>query len=216
MTLTFLILTALVAVGDWGAVSRGLLRVEYLLKPLTLALLIAAAITADLGPAQPWVVAALGFGLLGDVGLMLSDDAADPPDACFLLGLGSFLIGHVCYLIGFARHGLHPLPLLVGLLVVGCAAGLTLPAVLREARRSGGVELTTVVAGYALVLAAMAVLAVGTGSPETAAGGLLFLGSDLAIASGRFGKPIPRGPLVVAVTYHLAQLLLVIGLIAHR
>jgi uncharacterized membrane protein YhhN len=208
-------LTALVAVGDWGAVSQRLFRVEYILKPLTLVLLIVAAISADLGAGQPWVIAALVFGLLGDVGLMLSSDDAATPDARFLLGLGSFLVGHICYMVGFARHGVHTLNVLAGVLVVGGAAALTLPQVLGGARRLAGQELMVVVAAYAVMLAGMAVLAVGTGSLATAAGGLLFLASDTAIAYERFVKKIPRGPMVVIVTYHLAQLLIVIGLIDH-
>jgi uncharacterized membrane protein YhhN len=215
VTLTFLILTALVAVGDWGAVSQRLFRVEYVLKPLTLILLIAAALSADLGPAQPWVVVALVFGLLGDVGLMLSRAEAMTPDGPFLLGLASFLVGHLCYLVGFTRHGVHTLNVLAGVLIVGGAAALTLPQVLGGARRSAGDRLMAVVAAYAVVLAGMAVLAVGTGSPATAVGGLLFLASDLAIAYERFVKKIPRGPMAVIVTYHLAQLLIVIGLIDH-
>jgi uncharacterized membrane protein YhhN len=215
VTLTFLILTAVVAIGDWGAVSLRLFRIEYLLKPLTLVLLIVAALSADLGPGRPSIIAALVFGLLGDVGLMLSRDDAAAPDAPFLLGLGSFLIGHLCYLVGFARHGVHTLNVLAGVLIVGGAAALTLPQVLRGARRAAGQELMAVVAAYAVMLAGMAVLAVGTGSVATAIGGLLFLASDIAIAYERFVRKIARGPLVVIVTYHLAQLLIVIGLIDH-
>ncbi|MEO8889668.1 MAG: lysoplasmalogenase [Jatrophihabitantaceae bacterium] len=214
MTPTLLALTALIAVGDWVAVAQRRFRLEYLLKPLTLGLLILAAVGADLGAARPWVIAALGFGLLGDLALMFGRDDGSP-DGPFLLGLGSFLVGHVCYLVGFARHGLHTLNLLAGVLIVGGAAALTLPPVLRGAKRIAGQELMAVVAAYAVMLAAMAALAVGTGSPATAVGGLLFLGSDIAIAHQRFVRSIPRGPLVVIVTYHLAQLLIVIGLIHH-
>jgi len=109
----------------------------------------------------------------------------------------------------------HTLNVLAGVLIVGGAAALTLPQVLRGARRAAGQELMAVVAAYAVMLAGMAVLAVGTGSVATAIGGLLFLASDIAIAYERFVRKIARGPLVVIVTYHLAQLLIVIGLIDH-
>lgn len=49
----------------------------------------------------------------------------------------------------------------------------------------------------------------------TGAGGLLFLASDTVLAHERFVRKIPHGPPVVLVTYHLAQLLIVIGLIEH-
>jgi uncharacterized membrane protein YhhN len=213
VTVTLFVLTGLVAVGDWAAVERRLTRLEYLLKPLTLVLLIAAAATADLPVVKGWVIAALAFGLLGDVGLMLSNKAAAKPDLPFMLGLGSFLIGHVCYLAAFARYGVHGLDVLAGVLVVAGAAVLALPKVLSGARTLGGPELMAVVAVYAAMLSAMAVLAVGTAAIATALGGLLFLGSDMIIAQERFVARIPRGPLLVIVTYHLAQVLIVVGLV---
>jgi uncharacterized membrane protein YhhN len=213
VSLTFLILAAVAAVGDWVAVGKRYFRLEFLLKPLTLALLVVAATTADLGPGQAFVVGALILGLLGDIGLMLSRGPdADPP---FVLGLAAFLIGHLFYLVAFSRHGLHWLFAIAGLLVVGGVAALTLAPVLRGVGERAGQELAVVVGGYSAVLGAMAVLAVATGSVTTAIGGLLFLVSDVALARDRFVQPLVRGPLLVIVTYHLAQLLIVIGLIKH-
>jgi hypothetical protein len=134
MTIGLLLAAAIVAVGDWAAVGRRYFRIEYLLKPLTLVLLIAAAAAADLGAAKVWVLPALAFSLAGDVALVCSDRAAAEPDSALLIGLGSFLLGHVCYLIAFARHGVHGLYLLAGLLVVAGAAALSLPQVLAGAR----------------------------------------------------------------------------------
>ena len=215
VTVTLLVLTALVAAGDWVAVGRRLFRIEFVLKPLTLAVLVGAAASAQLGPAKWWVVAGLAFGLCGDVGLMLSKDDAGSPDAPFVLGLSSFLVGHVCYVVGFARHGLHSLYLLAGALVVIGVATLTLPQVLRGAKAQGGNELRAVVGGYTVVLAAMTTLAVGTSAIATAAGGVLFLVSDTLIGIERFVSRSRVGPLMIIVTYHLAQLLIVIGLIGH-
>ncbi|MGI8759995.1 MAG: lysoplasmalogenase family protein [Jatrophihabitantaceae bacterium] len=216
MAITFLILTGVAAAGDWAAVWQRLFRLEYLLKPLTLALLIAAAAAADLGAAKPWVLAALAFGLLGNVALMLSQDVPGRPDPAFLVGLASFLIGNAAYLVAFLRHGVHGLHLLAGLLIVAGAAVLTLPLVLRGSRRAGGMPLMAAVAAYAVLLGATAVLAVGTSAIATALGGLLLLASDAALGWDRFVKRLRRGPLLVIVSYHLAQLLIVIGLIRHR
>jgi uncharacterized membrane protein YhhN len=211
MTVPLLIIAAVLAVGDWAAVHLRLYRIEYLLKPGTLAVLAAAAGAADLGVAKPWVIAALVFGLVGDVGLMRSREGrTDPP---FIAGLAAFLVGHLCYLIAFARLGLHGLDLLAGLLVAAGIAGLALPQVLRGAARSAGRELAYVVAGYSAVLGAMTVFAAGTGIVATAVGGVLFLCSDTLIARDRFVARMPRGSLLVIVTYHLAQFLILIGLI---
>jgi uncharacterized membrane protein YhhN len=214
VTVTLLIVAGVFALGDWAAVHDRRFRLEYVLKPLTLGLFIAAAISADLGVAQPWVVAALGFGLLGDIGLMLSHDGrADPP---FIAGLAAFLVGHVCYLVGFLRVGVRSLDLLAGLLVVLGVAGLALPAVLRGASRAAGPQFAVVVGVYSAVLSAMTVLAVGTGIVATAIGGALFLASDTLIARERFVAPVRRGPLLVIATYHLAQFLILVGLIKSR
>lgn len=210
MTLTLLVLAGVAAVLDWLAVDQRRFRLEYLLKPLTLVLLIAAAASADLGAAGPWVVAALVFGLLGDIALLLADEATERP---FLIGVGAFLVGHILYVVGFLRHGVRGIDLLAGLLIAAGLAGLTLAPVLRGAARAGGQQFATLVAVYAGLLALMTVFAVGTAAISTAIGGVLFLVSDTMLARQRFVAPLARGPLIVIATYHLAQFLIVVGLI---
>ena len=63
------------------------------------------------------------------------------------------------------------------------------------------------------VSAAMTVLAAGTQHVLTAIGGLLFLVSDTTLARNRFVARVPHGDLLVHVTYHLAQFLIVLGLV---
>ena len=211
MALTLYLVAAAVALLDWVAVERRLFRLEYVFKPLALGLLVLAAVAADLGPAHPWIVAGLAFGLLGDIGLMLSKEGE--PDLPFLAGLGAFLAGHICYLVGFTRHGVRGVDLLAGLLIVLGVAGLMLPQVLLGANRVAGREFAVVVAAYAGVLSAMTVFAVGTTAIATAIGGVLFLVSDTLIARERFVRPVPQGRLLVIATYHAAQFLIVLGLV---
>ena len=213
MTTTFFVLAAVFAVCDWIAVERRLHHLEYILKPLTLALLVAAAATAKLYFDQSWVIAALGFGLLGDVGLMLSDDHKRGPDLPFLLGLGSFGVGHVCWIVAFLRFGVDGPHMVAGLLVIVGVAILSVPPVLAGTHRIGGIELTIVVAAYAGLLSAMTVIAIGTGLLLTAIGGVLFLASDTLIATQRFVRPVPHGNLAVMTTYHAAQILILAGLV---
>jgi uncharacterized membrane protein YhhN len=210
VTVTLLVIAGVLAVGDWVAVQQRLFHVEYLLKPGTLAVLTAAAVVADLGDIKPWVVAALVLGLLGDVGLMLSGGHTDPP---FIAGLGSFLFGHICYVIAFAIVGLTGLATVAGLLVTGGIAGLMLPAVLRGAARSAGLVFAVIVGGYAATLAAMTVLGVGTGIVATAIGAVSFLCSDTLIARDRFVARVRHGKLLIIVTYHAAQFLILIGIV---
>lgn len=214
-TTILLIVTALIAVADWVAVARGMHRIELLAKPLTLVALIAATVYANTGSTKPWLVAALVFGLLGDIFLMFASDAdsADHAEGAFMAGLGCFLLGHIAYVVAFTRHGLHTWQMLAGALVVGGVTALAMPRVLHGARERGGRVLAVAVGSYAAALGAMTVLGFGTAAVATAIGAMLFLVSDTAIAWQRFVHPLVRGPLLVIVTYHVAQLLIVVGMI---
>ena len=213
VTVTLLVIAGVLAVGDWVAVQARLIHLEYLLKPGTMIVLIAAAGVADLGDIKPWVIGALVLGLLGDVGLMLSDGSTDPQ---FLAGLGSFFFGHICYVVAFVGVGLHGLATLAGLLVTGGIAGLALPAVLRGAARSAGPVFAGIVGGYAAMLATMTVLGFGTAITATAIGAVSFLCSDTLIARDRFVAHVPHGKVLIIVTYHVAQFLILIGLVYGR
>lgn len=206
VTVTLLVVAAVVAVLDWIAVDRRHFRVEYAAKPAVLALLVAVAASGDLGPAKTWIVAALALGLVGDVAIMLA--APRDTDRAFFVGLVAFLLGHVAYVIGFVRVGVHPLPLVAGLLVAAGIGGLLLPPVGRQVH--GRVLATT---AYSLAVGAMAGFAAGTELILVAAGGILFVVSDGVLARERFAKPLPRSPLLVAVSYHLAQFLVLGGLL---
>jgi uncharacterized membrane protein YhhN len=218
VTVALFVLSGVAALGDWAAVARRRHRAEAVLKPLTLALLVAAAASADLGSAKPWVLAALALGLVGDVALLFSPDepvrpAGDELDPAFLIGLAAFLLGHVAYLVAFARHGLHGWQAVAGVLVVAGTVVLAMSRVLRGANVHGGRLLAGLVAAYACVLGAMVVLAFATAAIATAIGGAVFLASDTTLAWNRFVQPLARGPLIVIVTYHVAQLMIVIGLL---
>jgi uncharacterized membrane protein YhhN len=211
VTVPLLIVAAALAVGDWAVVQARLFRLEYLLKPATLAVLLAATTEADLGALKPWVIAALACGLVGDIALMRSKTGrTDPP---FMAGLAAFLVGHACFVVAFLRHGVRGADLLAGLLVAAGVAGLALPQALRGATRAGGGALAGAVSLYAAALAAMTVLAIGTSVVATAIGGALFLASDTLLARQRFVARLAYGDLLVMVNYHAAQFLVVIGLI---
>ncbi len=86
-----LVLYLVVVAGDWLAVAREQRRAEYVLKPLALTVLIAAA--AILGAQWP-LLAALVCSLAGDVFLMLPRDR-------FVQGLVAFLLAHVFFVIAY-------------------------------------------------------------------------------------------------------------------
>ena len=190
------------------AVARAQKPLEYLCKPGTLALLTGVALA--LHPAhdarRTAFVVALLLSLAGDVFLMLPRDL-------FAGGLGSFLLAHVAYVVGF-RQGPGSTPALAGATV--WFAGITAPIgwrVVQGVRAGGHGELVGPVVAYMVVLLAMVVTAIGTLGPLAALGATLFLFSDTVLAWNRFVRTLSWGPLAVIVSYHLAQGLLVLSLL---
>jgi uncharacterized membrane protein YhhN len=203
------LLTAVVAVVDWRAVVRGDLRTERWAKPAVVGGLIVVALLAGAGgsPTGRWVLLALLLGLVGDVLLLPGPDR-------FVPGLVAFLLGHLAWVAACVRAGLDR-PALgwlgVAALVVALVAGRR---ILPAAREHGGAALAGAVAAYMLVIGAMAVVGWATGLVLVGLGATLFVVSDTVLALGRFVRERPWTRPVVMVTYHLAQALLVAGLLA--
>lgn len=231
-------LFALVALADWVVVWRGDRRAEAVLKPAATLALLAVPVAAVLAthrelvwrapdqigdgylPAgflvSGWLLVALGFGLLGDVAL-LSDTVTR-----FKLGLAAFLVGHLAYVAAFLDAG-ATLDLFDGFLDTRgpvVALGILLGSVLftrkvvPNAWRSDGPALALPIFGYTLVIGAMLLAAFATGLGLVALGAAIFVASDSILARDRFVAPLPHGHLMVMVTYHLGQALIVAGLLA--
>nr|WP_246108980.1 lysoplasmalogenase [Streptomyces sedi] len=181
---------------DLGSLLIGFDLGHFVAKPLLMPLLAAWAAASG---APRLLVVALLFGWGGDVFLLLDADAA------FLAGMGSFAVGHVCYLVLFGRRRASvPLGLGYAVVLVGAVALLwpDLPA-----------ELRIPVAGYSLLLAAMAYRASALGV-LTGIGGALFLVSDTLIATDIAEWPqLPAPDLWVMATYVAAQYLLATGIL---
>ena len=198
------------AVLDWYAVWRGFSRLEWVAKPLTMVALAGAAwsMGATDSASGRWLLAALALGLVGDVAL-LSDS-----EPRFLAGLTAFLLGHLAYVAALLPIG--PQSLLAAL--PGLAAVLLLVAlvgrpVLVASRREGGAALSGAVAAYMLVIGAMVVTAWGTARPLVAVGASVFMVSDAVLAHDRFVRHRRWAALTVMVTYHLGQVLIVLGVL---
>ncbi|MFD9815770.1 lysoplasmalogenase [Streptomyces sp. NPDC059080] len=171
-------------------------------KPALMPVLAGYALTRG-GP--PLIAGALLLGCCGDTLLQIGGDLL------FLLGMAAFAAGHVCYLVLFARHGTAPTrartAAAAGAYALACATLVVLlwpglPADLRGP-----------VAGYSLLLTAMAFGALRAGA-LAAVGGLLFLLSDSLIATGIAAWPQAPAPhFWVMLTYVAAQLALTLGLL---
>ncbi|MFD8976327.1 lysoplasmalogenase [Streptomyces sp. NPDC059593] len=187
----------LAAAVDLVSLLAGAELGHQLAKPLLMPLLAAYAVTRG---APKLLVAALLLGWGGDV-FLLSD-----ADRAFLVGMGSFAAGHVCYLVLFGRRRTSPL------LGAGYAAALVGTVALLWPDLPA--DLRIPVAGYSLLLAAMAYRASSLGL-LAGLGGALFLLSDTLIATGVAEWPqLPAPDFWVMLTYIAAQYLLTAGVLA--
>ena len=203
------VLPACFALVDWYAVAREDRRTETWAKPLVLSALLVVAIVlgATSSTAGVWLLVALVFGLLGDVAL-LSDSLPR-----FRAGVAAFLVGHLAYLACFASLGL-PMPAWswAGLAVLAAALFAT-RSVVPATHRLEGPALSVPVAVYSVVIGAMLLCAWFTGVPLVALGASVFVVSDAVLSIDRFVRPIPHARLVLMVTYHVGQALIVAGVL---
>ena len=204
-----LLALALAAAGfDWVAVHQGQKALEYVCKPLTLLLLIgcALALHPDEGAVRAWFVVALVLCLIGDVFLMLPQDL-------FVFGLGSFLLGHIAYIVGMHVDGVDGPRFLIGIVVVMVLLAVIGTPILRGVRAGPDPALAGPVVAYMFVISAMVASAIGVGHPAGVLGAGLFYASDALIAWNRFIGETRHGRLAIIVTYHLAQVGLVLSLV---
>ena len=209
VAMTALGVAALAAVTNWVAVARGDRRLEYLAKPLTMLALIVVAVTVEPTNAdrRAWFVAAAVFSLAGDVFLMLPRDR-------FIGGLVSFLIAHVCYVVGMLALPASPVRALLGVVLVAAAVATIGVRVLRAVRAGPRAVLFGPVLGYLVVISAMVVAAFATGPVLAVAGALTFYASDSILAEQRFVTTHAWAPVAVMVTYHVGQAALILSLVA--
>ena len=203
------VVTAGLFAADWWAVWHQRHDVERLAKPAAMVGLLTVALLAGAtdSTAGRWLVLALLLGLVGDV-LLLEDTPSR-----FVGGLAAFLVGHLAYVASFVAVGLdRPAWGWVGALVL-LAALVVGRRILPGAVADGGVVLGVAVGAYMAVIGAMAVTGWATGLPLVGLGASLFVVSDTVLAMGRFVQARRWTSVVVMVTYHLAQALIVAGLL---
>ncbi len=189
-------------------------RARFVTKPLLMPALAGSLATnakaADSPLRTSTLIAQVG-GWGGDVALL--GEGTKP----FLVGAGSFGLGHLAYLSGFLRHrGSTPITAGLGARSVAGSWALTAPVMALMAGRRQR-ELGRPVFGYATMLAAVVASATHLDpalSPAsrrfTAAGAGLFMLSDTLLGVRKFMMQNPPAELETAVmaTYTAAQFLL--------
>lgn len=211
-----IILAFIFAALESLALWKGWRKLEYVAKPAVMVcLLIWLLTTAGMRGAPLWFEVGILFSLAGDVALLFID-------RFFMLGLINFLMGHMAYLIGFNT----PLPQTttvwsIGLaVVIGLGSVRVLRRIVTSIRAKGQKRLVVPVIIYGTVITLMLLAAMltlfrlewnATAALLVSFGSALFYFSDILLAWHRFVSPIKNGRMLNIGMYHLAQIMIVIG-----
>jgi uncharacterized membrane protein YhhN len=215
---------------DWLAVCNSWRRVECILKPLVMVLVILWTMSGAgfrFYPIIVLLVLAQLFGLAGDVFLLWRN-------RLFLWGLGAFLVGHFLYMsimFGLLRNAFSIFGirdqmvwwLAVCILLWAIFLGLfyriiapyhlrvTMPLMLRISVQFYGWILSgMVILSILVVLSSPAFSILYLALPL---GATLFLVSDSLLAYDRFKRKMPKVRVWIMITYHLAQFSLAAGVL---
>ncbi|NBA88558.1 lysoplasmalogenase [Emticicia sp. CRIBPO] len=192
--------------------SSGDTQLMYLTKPLLMPVLMFGYLRSvprgGLKKFDYFILLALLFSLSGDVFLMFRQEKF------FVFGLGSFLLGHVFYILLFTKNNrfnfLRALPFLI--------YSVTFFLILFNKLPEG---LLIPVGLYSLVIALMGIWAANRKAEVRSyylvlSGAVSFIVSDSLIAYGKFIRELPYSSFWIMTTYGLAQYLIVEGTIAGK
>lgn len=219
MSYQFLWIAIFIASLDWLSVAKDWRKIEYIVKPAVILALIAwLGINDGVGGEMIWFVIGLLFSLIGDICLLFQNKL-------FIVGLVSFLLTHIAYIIG-----LNPTlpPVNIASVILAVLVGITAAQIHNRIKSGltiqGEENLKTPILIYTTVISLMLLSALLTlvrpsWDPFLAilvsTGAMLFSISDWLIGWNRFVNPIPSGRLITIVTYHIGQFGIIVGATLH-
>lgn len=192
--------------------------IQFIFKPLLVSSLLGyfmAAVKDTASPFKKWIVGALLFSVGGDTLLLF----ANKNELYFILGLLSFLIAHVCYIVCF--HKIKQQEKIEGkwyaAIIVGVYYFFIMSFLIPHL---GPLKIPVLV--YGIVISFMLLLAMvlyDLADNKTArlllTGAIFFVISDSVLAINKFYNPLPWGGWAIMITYILAQWLLANGAIRY-
>ena len=219
MSYDLLLITLTIALLDWVAVIKKWKMVEYVAKPgVMIFLLMWLWTSTGFSNGLIWFGLGIFFSLWGDIFLMLEREQ-------FILGLISFLLTHVAYLIGLnliqPPINLASSILVIIILIIGIQI---YQRISNGLSRSGNKALKIPVLIYTCVIGLMLLSALLTlvrveweSCPAllVSSGALLFFISDTLLAWNKFVTPLRHGPIIVIMTYHIGQICITLGVAQH-
>lgn len=213
----------IVFLGELVGISLNQHWLEWICKPLIMVTLGVYYITSsnreESSISKP-VLGAIIFSLAGDVALMFQTQ----DEIYFMLGLASFLIAHICYVLAYNQHKGEK----VGVGLFGIQKfRFALPIVLAGTglitilyNHLGSMKIPVIV--YSLVIIIMVLQSIFRFGHTNAksfwfvfVGALLFMFSDSMIAVNKFLSSFESSSQLIMISYMLAQFLIIEGLLSH-
>lgn len=214
----WIIIFVIVLLTDLLAVYRGNETLRYITKPLLLPLLIVFFIiqTNDcISSLKKWVLLALFFSWAGDVLLMFEPMNGN----FFIFGLAAFLVAHIFYIILFDQIRVKEklkqslLPLLPIAFYYIFLISLLQPHL-------GEMKKPVII--YGLIISIMLSFSIDLWrlkdrltSVYIISGALFFVASDSILAINKFYRSFENAGIVIMLTYGIAQLLIVLGVMRY-
>jgi uncharacterized membrane protein YhhN len=203
------IIAAVAAAANWWSRWRDHGGVELASKPTaTFAIGVLAMLVSDDASSGARIAAIVGFAccLAGDVALLPIVDK-------FVVGLASFLLGHVAFVVMFVLLGLDRWRL--GLIALGgvVAVAVLLGRPIVAGAKASDPSLVVPVQAYLAVISSMAVVGWATGRPAALIGSGLFVASDSILGWRQFVSQRAWMPIAVMATYHAALVGLALTLV---
>ncbi len=208
---------AIVAVLDWFAVAKSIKKMEYVCKPgVMLVLLFYLYLTTLFSNRIFWFAFGICFSLVGDIFLML-------PRKQFMTGLIFFLLAHLSYIGGFINFNpdlnLAGVILLVAISIVSYRIyRLIASRKIYFVKRSLKFPIMIYTTAISLMLfCAMLSLTSATWffipAFMVSLGAFLFYVSDSILAVNRYVPGMHLGRMIIMMTYHCGQGLIIIGIV---
>lgn len=215
---TFSLLFAIILIAEFISGSiENLQKLHYIAKPALLVSLIIFFWKQSshlLLNHRILMILALGFSLIGDILLMFVDQSTH----FFISGLFAFLIAHIFYIILFLKSrnkSKNPLGYII--LMIVYASGLF------YLLKNGLGDMIIPVLIYMLIILTMSTAAFLRRGKVNAIsfnlvffGAILFMISDSLLALNKFYEPLPWSNISIMLTYALAQISIVFGILKQR
>ncbi|MCL1702921.1 lysoplasmalogenase [Lysinibacillus sp. Bpr_S20] len=198
--IAFIILFGLYYIFFLSHIPQSLILIFKVIPMIFIIILAATSKNVGIKKYQLLIVIGLVFCMVGDYTLQW-----------FLIGLTSFLIGHIFYILAFFSTNERQVPTWakIVLLVYGASMAVWIAGTVFS---SGEVVLGIAVIAYISVILTMGWTAIRTGSTFATIGALLFISSDSYLAINKFMMPLPFSHEFIMLTYYSAQLLIALSI----